>query len=152
MDVVTIELTQGKMTVVDDEDADLTAWGWCASKGKNKKTFYAVRNGAKLHRVIAARMGISGNVDHEDRDGLNNRRSNLRPASGTQNQANQGLRKDNVSGVKGVSWYKRTGQWFAKIQVNGKQKGLGYFDEIADAAEAVRTAREKAFGAFACHG
>jgi hypothetical protein len=157
--VVSIQLTQGKAAIVDDEDADLASFNWCAKK--KTKTFYAQRNirnsdGSrtlrKLHQVIAERMGIVGNPDHLDRDGLNNRRSNLRPATASQNGANQGKRSDNTSGVKGVYWHAGAGKWRARIKVDGKYHSLGYFIDLKDAKAVVETAREKAFGEFACHG
>jgi|SRR5665213_808869 len=105
-----IQLTQGKVTTIDDVDADLGAFKWHTWKGKNNKTFYAKRNVPKpdgrqttllLHRVIARRMGISGPPDHKDRDGLNNHRDNLRQASGSQNEANKDLQVNNTSGYRG---------------------------------------------------
>jgi hypothetical protein len=156
-----IALTQGQVSIVDDEDADLASLNWCATKHKNGKTFYAKRGfhddqGGQvtqlLHRVVAGRMGIDGEVDHKDHDGLNNRRSNLRSATSQQNKANQGLRLDNTSGVKGVSWCKQTGKWRAKIKVNGQTRHLGRFDDKQLAEATVRDAREKTFGEFACHG
>jgi hypothetical protein len=159
---VSIPLTQGKVALVDDEDADLAELRWHAHKPKASKAFYAKRNVRKrdsswtiqqMHVVIGARMGIgTGQVDHRDRDGLNNVRQNLRPANGSQNTSNQDLRSDNVSGVKGVSWEGRRSMWLARIMVEGKRSHIGYFTHLADAEAAVRAAREKALGEFACHG
>lgn len=156
---VSIPLTQDKAALVDDEDADLASWGWCAAK--LRKTFYAqrhiyrddgVRTSQLLHRVIGARMSIEGEVDHRDRNGLNCTRKNLRAATASQNKANQALQSNNTSGVKGVSWNKRDCKWQAKIVVNGKAKAVGTFNDLGLAEVAVQRARERAFGEYACHG
>jgi hypothetical protein len=151
---VSIPLTQGKTALVDDEDGDLAVLDWYAHK--NYKTFYAERTVSNrtqcLHQVIAARIGISGEVDHRDRNGLNNQRSNLRAATASQNGANRTLRSDNKSGVKGVSWNKRHGKWYSQIRVNGRLRHLGSFDNLKLAEAAVQKAREQAFGEYACHG
>lgn len=152
-----ILLTQGKATPVDDVDADLASMKWHADTDKKSKTVYAKRNVLKadgktytrigLHQVIASRMGIVGPPDHLDRDGLNNRRSNLRAARG-HNQANVALRKDNTSGFKGVS-VRKPGTWSAYIYVGGKQKRLGSFPDPFEAAKAYDRAALEAFGEFA---
>jgi hypothetical protein len=153
-----IPLTQGRFALVDDVDADLGAMKWYAYKGKTAKTFYARRNLPRvngrqtvraLHEDIARRMGIVGAPDHADRNGLNNRRDNLRPASDGLNNANQGIRVDNVSGYKGVSWRDRTRKWHAQIQVCGKKRHLGFFSDLIEAAKAYDRAALEAFGEFA---
>jgi hypothetical protein len=88
-------------------------------------------------------------VDHEDGNGLNNQRSNLRIASPTQNQGNARRRKDNTSGYKGVSWYRRTNKWKAHIRVDKKLRHLGYFIDLTDAARAYDAAALEHFGEFA---
>jgi hypothetical protein len=60
-------------------------------------------------------------MDHKDRDRSNNRFSNLRLATTSQNQANVGLRKDNISGFKGVSWEKAQNKWRATIAAGGER-------------------------------
>lgn len=91
-------------------------------------------------------------VDHEDRNKLNNKWSNLRAATSTQNKANTALSARNTSGYKGVSWNRKRSKWFASIRIHGKTKGLGYHDNPKSAHEAyVREAR-RLFGEFACSG
>jgi len=148
---VKLQLTQNQTATVDDVDADLATYRWCAAK--SLKTFYAKRGTrgktVYLHKVVAARKGIDGEVDHKDRNGLNCRRDNLRPANHSQNIANQGLRADNKSGSRGVYLDKQTGRWRAQVQVGGKRLSLGRFSSHAAADEAVRAARKEAFGEFA---
>jgi hypothetical protein len=66
-------------------------------------------------------------VDHINGDRADNRWSNLRLATRSENMRNKGTYKTNTSGLRGVSFYKRTGKWKAQIQHEGKKIGLGYF-------------------------
>ena len=65
-------------------------------------------------------------IDHIDRDPLNNRFENLRLSDRREQALNTGLRGDNKSGVKGVSFDKKDGRYKAEICEGGKNKFLGY--------------------------
>ena len=84
-----------------------------------------------------------GELDHKDGDGLNNRIENLRDVSRQENLKNQRMYRSNKSGITGVDWHKARGKWRAKIGINGKQKTLGRFDSIDEAAEAYRKAADE---------
>ena len=86
-----------------------------------------------------------------DGDKLNNRPSNLRAASNSQNNCNKGIPSTNSSGIKGVFWNKRRGKWEAKCSLNGRTQYLGCFHDTDQAAAAVRAFREKCHGEFARH-
>lgn len=104
----------------------------------------------KAHRLAHFYMTGSwppADMDHRDLNRHNNRWSNLRPASRSQNCANQGLRKDNVSGHKGVCLDR--GKWSAQIQVNRKHKCLGRFDTKEEAIAVYLAALPETFGEFA---
>jgi hypothetical protein len=88
-------------------------------------------------------------VDHANGNGLDNRRSNLRLATGTQNNANRRLASNSTSGFKGVNLYKRTGRWRAHIAIHRQQKHLGYFRTAEEAARAYDIAALALFGEFA---
>lgn len=88
-------------------------------------------------------------IDHIDGDPTNNRISNLRLATRSQNNANTRCRRDSGSGVKGVGRHQKSGKWRARIEVNGKSKFLGLFDRIEDASNAYQRAAVQHFGAFA---
>lgn len=87
-------------------------------------------------------------LDHRNRFPSDNRISNLRLATHSQNHGNTPPRADNTSGVKGVSWCKRRSKWQAGIRRNGKRVGLGYFTNIEDAAKAYRAASIEIYGDF----
>jgi AP2 domain/HNH endonuclease len=149
-----IPLTQGQFALVDDADFDrLSAHSWHVHK-TTSGDFYAARTGCRprqrkilMHRELFP--GVS-EVDHKNRNKLDNRRSNLRPATHTQNLGNSGRPKHNTSGFKGASLDKRSGKWKAQIQVASKSVWLGSFDTRLAAARAYDTAAKKQFGEFAC--
>ena len=151
-----IELTQGRVARVDDEDFDwLNQWKWCLSKLYNGKKQYATRGkcgGSKTKTLLMHRLIINAkkdeHVDHRNGDGLDNRRSNLRICTMSQNQANRGPTKANTSGFKGVSPDRR-GRWRARVKVNGKQKALGSFATPEEAAIAYDREARAVFGEFA---
>jgi hypothetical protein len=104
------------------------------------------------HRVAWASMTGAWpkrQVDHINSDRADNRWENLRAANPSENGGNQGIRKNNTSGAKGVSWYKRDSVWTAHIKFNFKKIHLGRFRRLEDAAEAYRAAAVKYFGEFA---
>jgi len=158
-----IELTQGQVTQVSPEDYSfLSGFKWCVMKssGRRKDACYcAVRKAGQtteyMHRAILARMlgrelVATEQVDHIDRDPLNNRRENLRLATAGENMRNLLKHTDNTSGFKGVSFRTDRGKWLAKIAVNRKQIHLGYFDTPEAAATAYDTAALVLHGTFAC--
>ena len=71
---------------------------------------------------------IPTEIDHIDRCRDNNRISNLRECNGTENNLNQGLRKNNTSGYTGVYWHKADKKFISRIQFKGKTIHLGGFD------------------------
>jgi hypothetical protein len=146
-----ISLTRGYEAVIDAADVHLVHdYNWCAVIDGNN--VYAVRTDSKgrtvrLHRTI---MGypVGFNVDHEDGDGLNNRRANLRKATHGQNMHNQRIARDNTSGFKGVSYHKARGKFQALIGIDGKRKYLGIFDTPEEAYAAYCHASAKYHGEF----
>ncbi|MCC4588756.1 HNH endonuclease [Xanthomonas sp. NCPPB 1067] len=87
-------------------------------------------------------------VDHENRDRGDNRWSNLRLATRSENNMNSKVRLDNTSGFKGVH-RSRTGKWFARIAHNKRVIGLGTFRTREEAAAARAAAEKRLFGQFA---
>ncbi|MBV8474518.1 MAG: HNH endonuclease [Hyphomicrobiales bacterium] len=91
----------------------------------------------------------SGDVDHVNLDKADNRLSNLRVATDSQNLANRRKNSNNTSGLKGVTWNKLCRKWLAQIVVNRKHKYLGVFDCPAAAHFAYVIAADRHFGEFA---
>ena len=158
-EVAYVPLTLGYVAVIDAADVPLVqGWSWHAKIrgcGENVKGVYALRNEprgsarhmAYMHRVIAG-TPEGMDTDHIDGDGLNNRRSNLRTATRSQNMRNRPKQENNKSGFKGVCWSKRDNKWRAYIQVGRKSIHLGYFDAIEDAASAYAKGSTQIHGAF----
>lgn len=88
-------------------------------------------------------------VDHIDGNTLNNTRDNLRICTQRENAKNQGVRKNNTSGYKGVSFKKHNQKWRARIHVNDRDKFLGDFETIEEAIEARRKAELEYYGEYA---
>jgi hypothetical protein len=143
-----IQLTQGKVTIVDDEDYEALAgvkWLYLNRGYAARFTYGPKRELLYMHRVITnAPAGLQ--ADHINGDKLDNRRSNLRLCTDAQNQQNRRKWDGNyTSQYKGVSWYPRLQKWVAQIAGHH----LGYFADEAEAALAYdRIAREH-FGEFA---
>jgi hypothetical protein len=83
-------------------------------------------------------------IDHINGNRKDNRLANLRLVTRRQNAENrQKAHKGNTSGVKGVSWYKRYGQYVAQICVDGKRITLGYRKTLDEAAALYAAAAAK---------
>ena len=148
---VMIPLTHGKFAIVDEADAELVLNGkpWRATRPRTL-TWYAQRR--TLQGVtVSMHSLITGYpmVDHVNRNGLDNRRINLRPATLSQNSANRALFRNNTSGYKGVYWDRPQRKWMAVIMANGRRKRLGVFDDPVEAARAYNHAAAEAFGEYA---
>lgn len=145
-EIVRISLTQGQTAVVDLVDwPAVSQYRWCADK--RKYTFYAKADGGKtrLHKLLAP----GKEIDHKDGDGLNNRRSNLRDVSGSQNQANRRVSSNNKTGFKGVRKNIRDGRFRARIKIHGNRLSLGTYETPEQAAHAYDTAAKELHGEFA---
>lgn len=156
--IVSKQLKHG-VSIVDACDSDLleracsvlSKWGCTyAQINFNKKTRGLHR--LILERVIGRELSAGEQVDHINRDGLDNRRANLRIATSVQNHGNTRLNKANKSGYKGVSWQKSANKWVAGIKMNRKRIHLGCFDDPAKAHEAYMAAARAYFGEFASDG
>lgn len=106
------------------------------------------------HRVAyALHFGFwpKGQIDHINGVRIDNRICNLRDVSHAENSRNRRLRADNVSGVHGVYWHKRSRKWIARIDIGGKRTHLGFFEDF-EAARAARKSAEAELGFHKNHG
>ncbi len=105
------------------------------------------------HRLIWVMHGNAPaeTIDHINRDRSDNRIENLRPATKGQQLFNTGLRPNNKSGIKGVSWHKDAQAWRGQVSFQGKAYTAGVFDSKEECAEAVRVLRECLHGEYAYH-
>jgi hypothetical protein len=102
-----------------------------------------------IHRLILDVSDPKTLIDHVNGNFLDNRRSNLRIASKSQNAMNSTKQKRKTSSIyKGVTWCKRTEKWKAYIYLNGKRKNLGSYISENEAAEKYNAAAESIFGEF----
>lgn len=147
----TIELTQGRVCKVDDNDFEwLSQWKWIAQWNPHTQSFYATRRSKKtiyIHRVIVGALP-GEEVDHKNHDTLDCRRVNLRRCTISQNHANMRRPSHNHSGYKGVSWNKNANKWEAYI-TNGKKIHLGLFLGLEEAARMYDAKAVEMFGEFA---
>lgn len=118
----------------------------------NPKTGYhslrARERGSRKTVLMTALLGCKF-YDHIDRNPLNCRRDNLRPATQQENTCNRTKMKNNTSGVTGVTWNKKDGVWVATIGVDYERIHLGTFNDKTKAIIARLTAEKQYFGNFA---
>lgn len=112
-----------------------------AKENHESKTIY-------FHREIM-NADKSIEIDHINRNPLDNRRENLRVATRSTNCRNQGVRTDNVSGYKGVSWKASRNRWLARINFDGKIVTKAGFKCKHEAARAYNELAKKYHGEFA---
>ena len=158
LEMIEIPLTQGQVALIDDEDFELVSkYNWCAAWAPTVRGYYASthnktsdggRTTLLLHRVIAnPPKGID--VDHINRNTLDNTRANLRLASRAQNAWNSPHNIKNTSGFKGVHWHRQYNGWMARISVNGKRITLGVRSTPEEAFELYKDAAAQLHGEFA---
>lgn len=143
-----IQLTQGKVALVDDVDYEwLNQWKW-SFNGR-----YAIRWTVSVHNMFMHREILSVpqgmDTDHRDGNGLNNQRNNIRICTTMENLWNCKKPITNSSGYKGVWWDKRANKWRASICVNYIPIHLGMFSDLMMAAFAYDEAAVKFHGEFA---
>jgi hypothetical protein len=155
---VCVPLTQGKHTIVDIEDYDRIRdhhLHYVATRNYrgNKKAGYAVLSitgkSITLHSFLFPLP--SGSVpDHKNRNPLDNRKHNLRPATSAQNCWNRARGRSNRrSKYKGLWMDTRRGYWHVKIIANGVRHNLGAFKNEDDAAQAYNFLAHELHGEFA---
>jgi len=123
-DRVLVELTGDKLLICDYDDLYLVeTHNWCCSS----YCYAATRTSGStnpefFHNAVMKHIPTEITVDHINLNKLDNRKVNLRLVDRRTQSINQGMREDNTSGVKGVSYYKKRGVWVAQWHdINGNQ-------------------------------
>lgn len=121
--LVVVKLTQGQHMLIDIEDIDILKEHVFYTVKKNRQ-YYAqcTEEGKKeyIHRMIMNNPKDL-QIDHINRNGLNNCRYNLRVVTHQQNMQNCSLRLDNTSGYKGISYNKKRKRYIAYFYMNEKR-------------------------------
>lgn len=146
-------------TMVDDEDfGKLNKYKWRAITQRNRlvvtRTEWDVTSKKHfevyMHReIMGLEKGDKTQVDHRDHNTLDNRRYNLRHCNASQNAQNKQRMGGHSSKYKGVSWFKRDGNWRSYIKLNYQNIHIGYFELEIDAAKAYDQKAKALFGEFA---
>lgn len=133
---------------VDDEDfGTLSQFTWrLHSKG------YATRSESRdgkeyrlmMHREVLDAGALQ--VDHIDKDKLNNTKKNLRVATNSQNQHNADAKTGSITGVRGVTWEAERNKYRARVMLDGKIIHLGRFDTLDEAELVVIEWKNKTTG------
>jgi len=133
--------------LVDDRDfKTLNQFNWFTD-GRYARRRVAPGVQEYMHHAIC-KVVEGENVDHINGNKLDNRRSNLRICTVSQNGANRDKQKNNSSGFKGVFWNKRDNKWLAQIRVQRKQIYLGQYVDKELAAHAYNSAVQQYYGKY----
>lgn len=148
-----IPLTQGQFTVIDEVNFKwLNQYKWWFQKGYafriqwNKITKKYDR--IYMHRLVnKTPKGFF--TDHINRNKLDNRQSNLRTVTSSQNKMNMDIKRNNTSGVRGVWFDKTRNKWAVEIMINQKKTYLGRFEDKQEAIKIRKQAEKEYFKEFA---
>jgi hypothetical protein len=147
---VEIPLANGKgIALVDEADAALVQrYRW---HRHSRYAAYAESVNGRLVFTMMHHLILSDNgmFDHINGNPLDNRRSNLRPATHAQNMRNRKTHKNNKCGYKGVYWAKAKGKWRVRINFEKRRYHIGEFSDLESAARAYDEAALKFHGEFA---
>ena len=137
--------------VVEVDEVDyLYFWMYSWTLGKDGYAICSAQpyRNQRLHALIGKRMKIVGMVDHADRNKLNCKRENLRPATQSQSTANSD-RPNTTTGFRGVRVDTRTKKFSAMIFKDGQHYYLGYFNCASEAAIAYDKKAIELYGEYA---
>jgi len=150
-----IYLGHHKYAKVDDDDYQrLSKRKWAFSKGYATTVAISKVDGKRktigMHRlVIGSTLDYAGDIDHINRNKLDNRKCNLRFCTHQENQRNRSSVQGKTSIYKGVSWRKATKKWRAQIVPETRPVTLGDFYCEIKAAKAYDEAAKQYHGEFA---
>ena len=137
-------------TIINIDDIEkINGYKWSIKKKNNN--FY-VRTTVNKKDILLHKLLTNTDshtiVDHIDRNTLNNKKSNLRIASCSQNGMNKSIQSNNSSGFTGVYYSRKYNKWISTIKINKKTISLGMFLEKVDAIKFRLNAEKKYFKEF----
>jgi|WetSurMetagenome_2_1015567.scaffolds.fasta_scaffold284616_1 hypothetical protein len=148
---IKINLTQNKFAIIDENDFEKVnqfKWHFDGRYASRNVPKYENNKSKGMHRfILNPSKGME--VDHKNLNSLDNRRSNLRIATRSQNMMNRDATRVSKTGVKGVSWNKRDKRWVANLKLLSKTIYLGSFKDIESAKIAYNNGAKKYCGKFA---
>jgi hypothetical protein len=139
-----LPLNDGLYAIVDANLYDyLMQWHWRAYRSKDKKQFYVVTDmrvsgperkytTVRLHQVVFGKK--MPRLDHENRNALDNRRSNIRFCDASESTRNRSKHRNNTSGYTGTWKQAHSVGYQARIMVNRKRIELGTYPTAKEAA------------------
>lgn len=137
----------------DLEDVDIIKQHtWCSCTDRYGYTRVETNikvDGKYKRRSLAQVLTGENDIDHNDKNPFNNRRSNFKIATRSDQTANQNLKKNNTSGVTGVYWFKTRNRWVAELQKDKIKVFKEYYKNFDDAVKARLNAEKQYFGEFA---
>ena len=137
--------------IMIDRDGPDACWMWTAAR--DRKGYGRIKRGGRpvlayraVYEIYNGPITPGKQLDHTCHVRACVNPEHLREVTNKQNNENRaGARRDNRSGVRGVSWHARDGKWRVRVVHNGRTHSGGYFDDLDEAAEAARQLRLKLF-------
>lgn len=146
-DVAYIILDKEHKALIDVQDIPFIASKRWHAALKSNNTAYAKNSKlGMMHRLL---LPTDKEVDHINRNSLDNRRCNLRECSRSENSQNR-MTNGGASKYKGVSWHKTRKMWVVTISCQKKKRWVGFFSDEKEAAINYNLAAKNLFGDFAC--
>lgn len=151
-DTLEVPLHTGQTLIIEKRDLWVfTYWRWSVRQHHSGNTYlHRKERGRAVHfhrEIIAAPDEFV--VDHINGNGLDNRRSNLRLATRTQNNWNRAFQRDKGTGFMGVSFHRASGLWRARLKVGDTAERTSYHQTPEEAAKARDAMALQARGEFA---
>jgi hypothetical protein len=150
-----IALSDGQMTLVDDWNyLDIVYAGpWHFNTrgegyARRWKKIGKGRINEFLHHFIGRNIGLIGDIDHRNGNGLDNREKNLRSATDSQNAMNAKIERNNTTGRKGIRWIEERQKFRVRITVEGQIFSLGHFETLLEATQVRKQAEIRYFGQY----
>jgi len=152
---VEVLLTQNKKALIDYMDYKVVSkHKWHTHKSSDilyaGTNLYSKEKNRNQTKILMHSLILGENlIDHKNGNGLDNRRSNIRACTISQNRANSSKAKGTSSKYKGVFWRDADKKWFAQTSKNHKRYYIGKFENASDAAKAYDNFARKLYGDFA---